>query len=236
MQQELLKALVATGKPVVLVLFTGRPLTLEWEAEHVPAMLNVWFGGTQAAEAIGDVLFGDVNPSGKLPATFPRSVGQIPLFYNHKNTGRPLLGDKFEKFRSNYLDVPNTPLYPFGYGLSYTTFDYGDVRLSASEMTADGSIEATVRLTNSGRRDGVEVVQLYIRDRVGSSTRPVQELKGFQRVALKAGESRDLSFTIDVSLLKYYDFDLHYVAEPGEFDVMIGGASDAVKQASFTLK
>ena len=235
-QQELLKALVATGKPVVLVLFTGRPLTLEWEAEHVPAMLNVWFGGTQAAEAIGDVLFGDVNPSGKLPATFPRSVGQIPLFYNHKNTGRPLLGDKFEKFRSNYLDVPNTPLYPFGYGLSYTTFDYGDVRLSASEMTADGSIEATVRLTNSGRRDGVEVVQLYIRDRVGSSTRPVQELKGFQRVALKAGESRDVSFAIDVSLLKYYDFDLHYVAEPGEFDVMIGGASDAVKQASFTLK
>lgn len=235
-QQELLKALVATGKPVVLVLFTGRPLTLEWEAGHVPAMLNVWFGGTQAAEAIGDVLFGDVNPSGKLPATFPRSVGQIPLFYNHKNTGRPLLGDKFEKFRSNYLDVPNTPLYPFGYGLSYTTFDYGDVRLSASEMTADGSIEATVRLTNSGRRDGVEVVQLYIRDRVGSSTRPVQELKGFQRVALKAGESRDVSFTIDVSLLKYYDFDLRYVAEPGEFDVMIGGASDAVKQASFTLK
>lgn len=235
-QQELLKALVATGKPVVLVLFTGRPLTLEWEAEHVPAMLNVWFGGTEAAEAIGDVLFGDVNPSGKLPSTFPRSVGQIPLFYNHKNTGRPLLGDTFEKFRSNYLDVPNTPLYAFGHGLSYTTFDYGDVRLSASEMTADGSIEATVRLTNSGRRDGVEVVQLYIRDRVGSSTRPVQELKGFRRVALRAGESRDVTFRIDVSLLKYYDFDLRYVAEPGEFDVMIGGASDRVKQARFTLK
>lgn len=235
-QMELLEALVATGKPVVLVLFTGRPLTLEWEAEHVPAMLNVWFGGTEAAEAIGDVLFGDVNPSGKLPSTFPRSVGQIPLFYNHKNTGRPLLGDTFEKFRSNYLDVPNTPLYAFGHGLSYTTFDYGDVRLSASEMTADGSIEATVRLTNSGRRDGVEVVQLYIRDRVGSSTRPVQELKGFRRVALKAGESRDVTFKIDVSLLKYYDFDLRYVAEPGEFDVMIGGASDRVKQARFTLK
>ena len=235
-QLELLKALVATGKPVVLVLFTGRPLTLEWEAGHVPAMLNVWFGGTEAAEAIGDVLFGDVNPSGKLPSTFPRSVGQIPLFYNHKNTGRPLLGDTFEKFRSNYLDVPNTPLYAFGHGLSYTTFDYGDVRLSASEMTADGSIEATVRLTNSGRRDGVEVVQLYIRDRVGSSTRPVQELKGFRRVALRAGESRDVTFRIDVSLLKYYDFDLRYVAEPGEFDVMIGGASDRVKQARFTLK
>ena len=236
-QRHLLEALLKTGKPVVLVLFSGRPVVLTWENENVPAILNVWFGGSEAAYAIGDALFGYVNPGGKLTMTFPKNVGQIPLFYNHKNTGRPLQeGRWFEKFRSNYLDVPNTPLYPFGYGLSYTTFDYGDVRLSASEMTADGSIEATVRLTNSGRRDGVEVVQLYIRDRVGSSTRPVQELKGFQRVALKAGESRDVSFTIDVSLLKYYDFDLRYVAEPGEFDVMIGGASDAVKQASFTLK
>lgn len=236
-QQELLKALVATGKPVVLVLFTGRPLTLEWEAEHVPAMLNVWFGGTQAAEAIGDVLFGDVNPSGKLPATFPRSVGQIPLFYNHKNTGRPLLGDKFEKFRSNYLDVPNTPLYPFGYGLSYTTFDYGDVRLSASEMTAD-RVDRGHRAPDEQRPARRRGGRAALHPRQGGFVDPVpcQELKGFQRVALKAGESRDVSFTIDVSLLKYYDFDLRYVAEPGEFDVMIGGASDAVKQASFTLK
>jgi len=235
-QRELLEALVATGKPVVLVLFAGRPLTLQWESEHVSSILNVWFGGTQAAEAIGDVLFGDANPSGKLPSTFPRSVGQIPLYYNHKNTGRPLLGDTFEKFRSNYLDVPNTPLYAFGYGLSYTTFEYGDIRLSAQEMTADGTITATVRLTNAGPRDGEEVVQLYIRDRVGSSTRPVKELKGFRRVPLKAGESRDVDFTIDASMLKYYDFDLQYVCEPGEFDVMIGGSSDAVKQASFVLK
>ena len=235
-QQELLQALVATGKPVVLVLFTGRPLTLVWESEHVASILNVWFGGTQAAEAIGDVLFGDVNPSGKLPSSFPRSVGQIPLYYNHKNTGRPLEGDRFEKFRSNYLDVPNTPLYAFGYGLSYTTFDYGDVRLSSDEMTADGRIEATVRVTNSGRRDGVEVVQLYLRDRVGTSTRPVQELKGFRRVALAAGESRDVTFSIDASLLKFYNYDLQYVCEPGEFDVMIGGSSDAVRQARFTLK
>lgn len=235
-QRELLQALVATGKPVALVLFAGRAMTLDWEAEHVPSILNVWFGGTQAAEAIGDVLFGDVNPSGKLPVTFPRSVGQIPIFYNHKNTGRPLMGDKFEKFRSNYLDIPNTPQYAFGYGLSYTTFDYGDVRLSATEMAETGSIEATVRVTNTGKRDGVEVVQLYIRDLVGTSTRPVKELKGFQRVALKAGESKDVKFKIDASLLKYYNFDLQYVCEPGDFDVMIGGSSDAVKTARFTLK
>ena len=235
-QQELLQALVATGKPVVLVLFAGRAMTLGWEAEHVPSILNVWFGGTQAAEAISDVLFGDVNPSGKLPVSFPRSVGQIPLFYNHKNTGRPHRGDKFEKFRSNYLDVPNTPQYAFGYGLSYTTFDYGDVRLSAGKLSESGSIEATVRVTNSGKRDGVEVVQLYIRDLVGTSTRPVKELKGFRRVALKAGESKDVTFTIDASLLKYYNYDLQYVCEPGDFDVMIGGSSDAVRTARFTLE
>lgn len=235
-QQELLQALVATGKPVVLVLFAGRAMTLGWEAEHVPSILNVWFGGTQAAEAISDVLFGDVNPSGKLPVSFPRSVGQIPLFYNHKNTGRPHRGDKFEKFRSNYLDVPNTPQYAFGYGLSYTTFDYGDVRLSADKLSESGSIEATVRVTNSGKRDGVEVVQLYIRDLVGTSTRPVKELKGFRRVALKAGESKDVTFTIDASLLKYYNYDLQYVCEPGDFDVMIGGSSDAVRTARFTLE
>lgn len=235
-QQELLQALVATGKPIVLVLFTGRPLTLEWENEHVPSILNVWFAGTEAAPAICDVLFGDVNPSGKLPVTFPRNVGQIPLYYNHKNTGRPLLGDSFEKFRSNYLDVPNTPVYAFGHGLSYTQFSYGDVRLSAAEMTEQGSITATVRLTNTGKREGTEVVQLYIRDLVGSTTRPVQELKGFQRVTLKAGESRDVRFTIDASLLKFYNYDLEYVCEPGEFEVMIGGASDAVHKASFTLK
>lgn len=235
-QRELLEALVATGKPVVLVLFDGRPLTIEWEAEHVASILNVWFGGTQAAEAIADVLFGDVNPSGKLPSTFPRSVGQIPLFYNHKNTGRPLLGGTFEKFRSNYLDVPNTPLYPFGYGLSYTTFAYGDVRLSAPEMNAGGEITATVTLTNTGDREGTEVVQLYIRDLVGSTTRPVKELKGFERVTLRPGESRDVSFAIDASLLSFYDYDLRYVCEPGDFEVMIGGSSDAQAKARFTLK
>ena len=179
-QRTLLEALLKTGKPVVLTLFTGRPLTLTWEQEHVPAILNVWFGGSEAAYAIGDVLFGDVNPSGKLTMTFPKNVGQIPLFYNHKNTGRPLAaGNWFEKFRSNYLDVDNEPLYPFGYGLSYTTFQYSDIALSTPVMGQNGSTTAVVTVTNTGKRDGAEVVQLYIRDLVGSITRPVRELKGF---------------------------------------------------------
>ena len=185
-QRTLLEALLKTGKPVVLTLFTGRPLTLTWEQEHVPAILNVWFGGSEAAYAIGDVLFGDVNPSGKLTMTFPKNVGQIPLFYNHKNTGRPLAaGNWFEKFRSNYLDVDNEPLYPFGYGLSYTTFQYSDIALSTPVMGQNGSTTAVVTVTNTGKRDGAEVVQLYIRDLVGSITRPVRELKGFEKVFLK---------------------------------------------------
>ena len=200
-QRALLQELLKTGKPVVLVLFTGRPLVLTWEEEHVPAILNVWFGGSEAAYAISDVLFGDVNPSGKLTATFPQNVGQIPLFYNHKNTGRPLQeGRWFEKFRSNYLDVSNEPLYPFGYGLSYTTFAYSDIHLSSTEMSADGKLTATVTVTNTGSRDGAEVVQLYIRDLVGSVTRPVKELKGFEKIFLKAGESRKVSFSITPEL------------------------------------
>lgn len=199
-QRTLLEALLKTGKPVVLTLFTGRPLTLTWEQEHVPAILNVWFGGSEAAYAIGDVLFGDVNPSGKLTMTFPKNVGQIPLFYNHKNTGRPLAaGNWFEKFRSNYLDVDNEPLYPFGYGLSYTTFQYSDIALSTPVMGQNGSTTAVVTVTNTGKRDGAEVVQLYIRDLVGSITRPVRELKGFEKVFLKAGESKTVSFKITPS-------------------------------------
>ena len=236
-QRALLQELLKTGKPVVLVLFTGRPLVLTWEEEHVPAILNVWFGGSEAAYAISDVLFGDVNPSGKLTATFPQNVGQIPLFYNHKNTGRPLQeGRWFEKFRSNYLDVSNEPLYPFGYGLSYTTFAYSDIHLSSTEMSADGELTATVTVTNTGSRDGAEVVQLYIRDLVGSITRPVKELKGFERIFLKAGESRKVSFSITPELLKFYNYDLQFVCEPGDFDVMIGGNSRDVKKARFLLK
>lgn len=235
-QKTLLKELLKTGKPVVLVLFTGRPLTLTWENENVPAILNVWFGGTEAADAIGDVLFGDANPSGKLVATFPKNVGQIPLFYNHKNTGRPLQEGKwFEKFRSNYLDVDNDPLYPFGYGLSYTTFEYSDVKLSSASIDAKGELTASVTVTNKGKADGAEVVQLYIRDLVGSVTRPVKELKGFEKVFIKAGESKTVSFKITPELLKFYNYDLDYVFEPGDFDVMIGGNSHDVKSARFTL-
>lgn len=235
-QQALLKELLKMGKPVVLLLFTGRPLTLTWEHVNVPAILNVWFGGSEAALAIGDVLFGAINPSGKLTMTFPQNVGQIPLFYAHKNTGRPLpAGHWFEKFRSNYLDVSNEPLYPFGYGLSYTTFSYGSVTLSANTLLMTGELTASVTLTNSGDRDGAEVVQLYIRDIVGSSTRPVKELKGFQKLFLKAGESRTVHFKIVPDLLKYYNNALEFVAESGDFDVMIGTNSNEVRAARFTL-
>ena len=229
-QVTLLQKLLQTGKPVVLVLFSGRPLTLRWENEHVPAILNVWFGGTEAASAIADVLFGDVNPSGKLPMTYPQNVGQIPLYYNHKNTGRPLSPGKwFEKFRSNYLDVSNEPLYPFGYGLSYTSFEYGDIKLSSSSIDTHGELIVSVDVTNTGNIDGAEVVQLYLRDVMGSVTRPVKELKGFEKVFLKAGESRTVYFKITVELLKFYNYDLKYVFEPGEFEIMIGGNSKDLK-------
>ncbi len=235
-QKKLLQALLKTGKPVALVLFTGRPLALTWEQKNVPAILNVWFGGSEAGYAVADVLFGDVNPSGKLSATFPQNVGQIPLFYNHKNTGRPLPEGKwFQKFRSNYLDVSNDPLYPFGFGLSYTNFSYSDIKLSSATMKPGQKITATVSVTNTGDRDGKEVVQLYIRDLVGTSTRPVKELKGFKKLALKAGETKSVSFDITVNDLKYYNYDLKYVAEPGEFKLFIGGNSRDVKEAGFKL-
>ncbi|MEG0992863.1 MAG: beta-glucosidase BglX [Bacteroidales bacterium] len=235
-QRTLLKELLKTGKPVVLVLFTGRPVVLNWENKNVPAILNVWFGGSEAAYAIGDVLFGDVNPSGKLTTTFPQNVGQLPLHYSTKNTGRPQGDGKwFEKFRSNYLDVTNEPLYPFGYGLSYTDFEYKDLSLSADRMNETGEIIATIRVSNVGKRDGAEVVQLYIRDLVGSVTRPVKELKGFEKIFLKAGESKEVTFTITPELLKFYNSDLEFVCEPGTFDVMIGPNSRDLKSVRFTL-
>lgn len=235
-QQRLLAALLKTGKPVVLVLFTGRPLALKWETENVPAILNVWFGGTQAAPAIADVLFGNVNPSGKLTATFPQNVGQVPIYYSHKNTGRPLEEGKwFSKFRSNYLDVSNEPLYPFGYGLSYTTFTYSDIKLSAPSLKAGETITATVTVTNSGKYEGKEVVQLYTRDLVGSITRPVKELKGFQKISLKPGESKEVTFTLSAEDLKFYNAALQYVAEPGDFKLFIGSNSRDVKSADFKL-
>ncbi|WP_299780228.1 beta-glucosidase BglX [uncultured Formosa sp.] len=236
-QKDLLNALLKTGKPVVLVLFTGRPLVLVEENENVPAILNAWFPGSEAGLAISDVLFGDVNPSGKLTATFPRNVGQVPLFYNHKNTGRPLGNSegKFEKFKSNYIDVRNEPLYPFGYGLSYTTFDYSNLKLDKSTINMDGEINVSVEVTNSGDYDGKEVVQLYIRDVVGSITRPVKELKGFQKVLIKKGETQTITFKISVEDLKFYNSDLDFVAEPGQFQVFVGTNSDTKMMKAFEL-
>ncbi|MBK5278331.1 MAG: glycoside hydrolase family 3 C-terminal domain-containing protein, partial [Bacteroidia bacterium] len=235
-QRDLVKALLKTGKPVVLVLFTGRPLALKWEEENVPAILNVWFGGSEAGDAIADVLFGDVNPSGKLTTTFPQNIGQVPLYYAHKNTGRPLNGAWFQKFQSNYLDVSNDPLYPFGFGLSYTEFDYGNIILSAGEIKSVDSLQVSIDVINKGKRDGSEVVQLYIRDLVGSVTRPVKELKGFQKISLKAGETKTVTFVIHVSDLSFYKSDLSFGYEPGKFQVFVGGNSRDAKQAEFELK
>lgn len=230
-QKDLLVALLKTGKPVVLLLFAGRPMTIKWESENVPAILNVWFGGSEAGNAIADVLFGDVNPSGKLTTSFPQNVGQEPLYYAHKNTGRPLGDGKwFEKFRSNYLDVSNDPLYPFGYGLSYTKFTYSDITLSSASLKGDQILTASVTITNSGAVKGKEVVQLYIRDLVGSVTRPVKELKGFQKIELNAGETKTVSFKITPEDLKFYNGDFKYDWEPGEFEIMIGTNSNDVKK------
>lgn len=236
-QKELLEALLKTGKPVVLVLFTGRPLVLVEEEQKVSTILNVWFPGTEAGYAITDVLFGDENPSGKLTATFPRSVGQIPVFYNHKNTGRPLGNKegKFEKFKTNYIDERNEPLFPFGFGLSYTTFSYSNLKVSNTKMAANGKITASVEVTNTGNYDGKEVVQLYIRDIVGSVTRPVKELKGFKKIFLKKGEKQTISFEITEEELKFYNADLEFVAEPGLFDVFIGTNSDTTEKVQFEL-
>ncbi|MFM1756570.1 MAG: beta-glucosidase BglX [Bacteroidota bacterium] len=230
-QKRLLKALLATGKPVVLVLFNGRPLTLSWETENVPAILDVWFAGSEAGDAIADALLGKVNPSGKLSMSFPRNVGQIPVYYNHKNTGRPLTGKWFAKFQSNYIDVPNDPLYPFGYGLSYTQFEYGNIELSAKQLKGNQTLTVTVPVKNTGKYAGKEVVQLYIRDEVGSITRPVQELKGFNKIELAPGETKNVSFNITPELLKFYNGDLKFDWESGDFQIMLGTNSKDVQIA-----
>lgn len=230
-QIALLKAMRALRKPIVVLLFTGRALDLTNVVDETDALLNVWFAGTEAGNAIADVVFGKVNPSGKLTATFPRSVGQVPLAYNHKNTGRPLKNKEgnFEKYRSNYLDQRNEPLFPFGFGLSYTNFAYADLKLSTNSLKGDVPLQASVTLTNTGKYEGEEIVQLYIRDLVGSITRPVKELKAFDKVRLKAGESKEVTFTITPEMLKFYNADLKFDWESGEFDIMIGTNSDNVK-------
>lgn len=235
-QRRLLEALLATGKPVVMLNFSGRPTVMEWESENVPAILNVWFGGSEAADAIADVVFGDVNPSGKLTATMPVNVGQIPVYYNHFNTGRPKnpQDPSFQKYRSNYIDAPNEPLYPFGYGLSYTTYAYSDLALDSDRLADGGSIKATVKVTNTGKREGKETVQFYIRDLQGSVARPVKELKHFEKVSLKPGESKTVEFTITPETLKFYDYDLNFTAEPGAFEVMAGPDSRSVQSRQFT--
>ena len=227
-QKSLLAWLVETGKPVVLVLVNGRPLTLTWENEHVPAIVETWAAGIEAGNAIADVLFGDYNPSGRLTMSFPRSTGQIPVYYNHKNTGRPF--DEKNKFTSKYIDIPNEPLYPFGYGLSYTTFEYGDITLSKTNLKGNETLTVSTTVTNTGRYPGEETVQLYIGDPVASISRPVKELKGFRKIFLQPGEKKEVSFTVTTEDLKFYNADLKYVWEPGEFIIYVGPNSRNVKQ------
>lgn len=235
-QKKLIKALVATGKPVALVLMSGRPLTIQEELDLPVAILQVWHPGVEAGNAIADVVFGDYNPSGKLTATWPRNVGQIPIYHSVKNTGRPAPEGTFEKFKSNYLDTPNTPLLPFGYGLSYTSFAYSDMTLSTNEIDKDESLEVQVTVENTGKYDGEEVVQLYLRDVVRSITPPKRELKGFKKVFLKQGERKKVKLKLKPEDLKFYNSKLEFTAEPGEFEIFVGTDSNCTHKKSFTLK
>lgn len=234
-QEELIQAVQATGKPVIVLISAGRPLVFNWTADHVPAILYTWWLGTEAGDAMADVLFGDYNPSGKLPMSFPLTEGQIPIYYNHYNTGRPAMNDSDRFYRSAYTDLSLYSKYPFGYGLSYSTFEYSDIKLSSAEIKPGQTLEASVTITNKSKVDGKETVQLYIRDMVGSVVRPVKELKGFQQVLLKAGESKVVSFRITTDDLRFYNDQLQYIFEPGDFKVFIGTNSQQVKEADFKL-
>lgn len=234
-QEELLKALRATGKPLVVVVMSGRPLTLKWENDNADAMLESWFGGTEAGNGITDVLFGAYNPSAKTTITFPQDVGQIPIYYSHKNTGRPYAGDFTDRYKSRYLDISNDPLFPFGYGLSYTTFSYSPVRLKSNVMKPGQPLQVSVTVTNTGKYDGEEVVQLYTRQMAGTIDPPVEVLRNFKRIFLKAGESREVNFTITANDLRFYNIDMKYTYEPGDFKVFVGGNSRDVKEADFKL-
>jgi beta-glucosidase len=237
LQKEFLAELKKLGKPIVLVLLNGRPLTLTWENDNMDAILEAWWPGTRGGDAIAQTLFGANNPNGKLPITFPRNVGQLPLYYNHKNTGRPYLGptDPEQKYKSQYIDVGNSPLYPFGYGLSYTTFEYSNLKISSNKIKFNEKLQVSVDIKNTGNYDGQEVVQLYIRDLVGSVTRPMKELKGFEKVNLKKGETKTVSFEISSEDLKFYNIDMKNVAEAGNFEVFVGGDSDTERKANFEL-
>jgi beta-glucosidase len=232
-QMELVQAIHATGKPTIVVLVNGRPLSVGWIVNNAPALLESWMGGTQSGNAIADILFGDVNPGGKLPVTMPRTVGQVPIYYNHMNTGRP--PDAQNRYTSKYFDAPWTPLYQFGYGLSYTTFKIGKPQLSAPRISANGKLTVSVEVENTGKRAGDEVVQLYIRDVVASMARPVKELKGFQRVSLQSGEKRRVEFVLGPEHLGFWNREMRYVVEPGEFRVMVGSNSVDVLEATFNV-
>lgn len=237
LQKEFLAELKKLGKPIVLVLLNGRPLTLTWESENMDAILEAWWPGTRGGDAIAQTLFGANNPNGKLPMSFPRNVGQLPLYYNHKNTGRPYLGltDPEQKYKSQYVDVANSPLYPFGFGLSYTTFEYSNMKTSSDKIKFGEKQKISIDIKNTGNYDGQEIVQLYIRDLVGSVTRPVKELKGFEKIALKRGEAKTVSFEISSEDLKFYNIDMKNVAEAGSFEVFVGENSDTDRKASFEL-
>jgi len=235
-QKKLIRALAATGKPLVLVIMGGRPLVIPEENELADAILFTGHPGVEAGNAIADVLFGDYNPSGKLTATFPRNVGQIPIYYALRNTGRPQAGETFTKFKTNYLDVSNTPLFPFGYGLSYTNFEYSGLAISKESLTGNEEIEVSVDVSNSGNFDGEEVVQLYVRDVVASVTRPLRELKGFKKIFIKKGETETVTFKLSAKDLAFYHQDLQFYAEPGEFMVFVGGNSNASLSGKFELK
>lgn len=232
-QLELVQAIQATGKPTIVVLVNGRPLSVGWIVNNVPAILESWMGGSESGNAIADILFGDVNPSGKLPVTFPHNVGQVPIYYNHMNTGRP--PEAQNRYTSKYLDVPWTPLFPFGYGLSYTKFKISNLQLSAPRINAGGKLMVSVEVENVGRRAGDEVVQLYVRDPVASMSRPVKELKGFQRVTLQPGEKRRVEFALDREHLGFWNREMRFVVEPGEFQVMVGSSSTDVIEAKFEV-
>jgi len=234
-QRALLTALRATGKPLVIVLMNGRPLSLVRETEQADALLETWFTGTEGGHAIADVLFGDYNPSGKLPVTFPRSVGQVPMYYSHLTIGRPFTPGKAGNYTSQYFDEDTTPLFPFGYGLSYTTFDVSDVHLSSARLKRGDTLKASVTVRNTGKRDGETVVQLYLHDVAASMARPIKELKNFEKVFLKAGERKEVTFNLTEEDLKFYNTQLQYAAEAGDFDVQIGLDSQDVKQARFEL-
>jgi beta-glucosidase len=232
-QLDLVKEIQATGKPIIVVLVNGRPPTIGWIVDKVPAIIESWMGGTEAGNATADILFGDVNPGGKLPVTFPRVVGQVPIYYNHMNTGRP--PEANNRYTSKYLDVPWTPLFPFGYGLSYTQFKITNLELSERQIKPDGKLRASVEVENVGKRPGDEVVQLYIRDVAASMTRPVKELKGFQRITLQPGEKRRVEFTLGPESLGFYNREMKFVVEPGEFKVMVGSSSEDVIEKSFAV-